>query len=184
MCEGREETRRATGEPYEGAVSQTKGRVALSMGEGNFLLVAHEHVQWPAEGLSWTGAPGQHIPRRPFTRLGASTPNLIQSALHLPDSSLHPLCLHRTVSLEFLGSNGISRCPMPMPAAPKPAAATGSKRSLLEAAAGPCHVSERPGSHSRASSASPAPLGRGAAFRLRSERLCRSRESQLSQDPI
>ena len=54
------------------------------MGEANFIIEAHEHVQWPAEGLSWTGAPGQHIPRRPFTRLGASTPNLIQSALHLP----------------------------------------------------------------------------------------------------
>ena len=79
--------------------------MALSMGEGNFLLVAHEHVQWPAEGLSWTGAPGQHIPRRPFTRLGASTPNLIQSALHLPPRGLFiaPLVLAQD---GFLGVPG------------------------------------------------------------------------------
>ena len=55
-----------------------------SMGEFNFIMEAHEHVQWPAKGLSSTGAPGQPHPRHPLTRLGASTPHLIQSALHLP----------------------------------------------------------------------------------------------------
>jgi hypothetical protein len=54
------------------------------MGELNFIIEAHEHVQWPAEGLSSTGAPGQPHPRHPLTRLGASTSHLIQSALHLP----------------------------------------------------------------------------------------------------
>ena len=27
--------------------------------EVHFIIEAHEHVQWPAEGLSSTGAPGQ-----------------------------------------------------------------------------------------------------------------------------
>ena len=55
-----------------------------SMGEANSILGGQEHMEWPAEGLSSTGAPGQPPPRRPCTRLGASTPHLIQSALHLP----------------------------------------------------------------------------------------------------
>ena len=54
------------------------------MGEVNSILGGQEHMEWPAEGLSSTGAPGQPTPRRPCTRLGASTPHLIQSALHLP----------------------------------------------------------------------------------------------------
>ena len=49
-----------------------------------------------------------------------------------------------------------------------------TKRCQQEAAAGPCGVQERIGSHGRASWAPPAPLGRGADFRLRSERLCAS----------
>ena len=55
-----------------------------SMGELNFIIEAHEHVQWPAEGLSSTGAPGQLARPRTFTHESASTPSLLQSALHLP----------------------------------------------------------------------------------------------------
>ena len=54
------------------------------MGEVNFIQDCQEHVEWPAEGLSSTGAPGQLARPRTFTRCGALTPNLIQSALHLP----------------------------------------------------------------------------------------------------
>ena len=54
------------------------------MGEVNFLLGGQTHVEWPAEGLSWTGAPGQLALRRTCTRFGALTPSLIQSALHPP----------------------------------------------------------------------------------------------------
>jgi len=46
--------------------------------------------------------------------------------------------LNRTLWVEFLGSNGLSRCPLPTPAALEPAVAAGCKRSLLVAAAGPC----------------------------------------------
>ena len=31
----------------------------LAMVEVNFVLGGQTHVEWPAEGLSWTGAPGQ-----------------------------------------------------------------------------------------------------------------------------
>ena len=31
----------------------------LAVREVNFLFGRQEHVQWPAKGLSWTGAPGQ-----------------------------------------------------------------------------------------------------------------------------
>jgi hypothetical protein len=54
------------------------------MGELNFIIEAHEHVQWPAEGLSSPGAPGQPALRLPLTHESASTPNLLQTALHLP----------------------------------------------------------------------------------------------------
>ena len=30
-----------------------------AMREVNFIMEGHEHVEWPAEGLSSTGAPGQ-----------------------------------------------------------------------------------------------------------------------------
>ena len=57
---------------------------AAWMGEANFLLAGNEHVEWPAEGLSSTGAPGQPALRLPLTHESASTPNLLQTALHLP----------------------------------------------------------------------------------------------------
>ena len=57
---------------------------ARGSGEVNFLLGRQEHVQWPAEGLSSTGAPGRLALRRSPTRCGALTPSLIQSALHPP----------------------------------------------------------------------------------------------------
>ena len=56
----------------------------LAVREVNFLFGRQEHVQWPAEGLSSTGAPGRLALRRSPTRCGALTPSLIQSALHLP----------------------------------------------------------------------------------------------------
>ena len=55
-----------------------------SMGELNFIIEAHEHVQWPAEGLSSPGAPGQPALHRTLTHCGAWPPHPIQSALHLP----------------------------------------------------------------------------------------------------
>ena len=64
------------------AVPGTSKRPAVC--EVNFLLGRQEHVQWPAEGLSWTDAPGASARPRTFTRCGALTPNLIQSALHPP----------------------------------------------------------------------------------------------------
>ena len=54
------------------------------MGEVNFIQDCQEHVEWPAEGLSSTGAPGQLARPRTFTHESASTPSLLQSALHLP----------------------------------------------------------------------------------------------------
>ena len=59
-------------------------REGTAMGEANFLFAGNEHVQGPAEGLSSAGAPGQPALRRPFTHESASTPNLLQSALHPP----------------------------------------------------------------------------------------------------
>ena len=55
-----------------------------AMREVNFIMEGHEHVEWPAEGLSSTGAPGQPALRLPLTHESASTPNLLQTALHLP----------------------------------------------------------------------------------------------------
>ena len=59
-------------------------REGKASGEVNFLLGGQEHVEWPAEGLSSTGAPGQLALHRTCTRCGALTPSLIQSALHPP----------------------------------------------------------------------------------------------------
>ena len=85
ICEGREE---GCGGPVSGggrAFRSAAGRVeVLAMGEVNFLIGGQTHVQWPAEGLSSTGAPGRLALRRSPTRCGALTPSLIQSALHPP----------------------------------------------------------------------------------------------------
>ena len=59
-------------------------REGPAMREVNFIKNGQEHVEWPAEGLSSPGAPGQPAPRRAHTRCGASPANLIQSAFHLP----------------------------------------------------------------------------------------------------
>ena len=59
-------------------------REGPASGEVNFVLSGQTHVEWPAEGLSSTGAPGQLALRRTPTRCGASTPSLLQSALHPP----------------------------------------------------------------------------------------------------
>ena len=59
-------------------------RGGTAMGEANFLFAGNEHVQGPAEGLSSAGSPGQPALHRTCTRCGASTPSLIQSALHPP----------------------------------------------------------------------------------------------------
>ena len=58
-----------------------------AMGEVNFPFGRQEHVQWPAEGLSSPGAPGQLALRRTCTRFGALTPSLIQ---RVTQSALHP----------------------------------------------------------------------------------------------
>ena len=58
------------------------------MGEANFLLSYNEHLEWPAEGLSSTGAPGQPVPHRPLTRHGATLFNLVHSALPVPSCRL------------------------------------------------------------------------------------------------
>ena len=50
------------------------------MREVNFVLDGQTHVDWPAEGLSSTGAPGQPAPRRPCTRCGALPPHRLQGA--------------------------------------------------------------------------------------------------------
>ena len=91
---------------------------------------------------------------------------------HRADSSSHPSCLRRTLSGEVLGSNHPSYCPLPVPAALKPAAAAGQECWQEEAAAGSCRAPVRVGSQGRASLAPSAPLGRGAVLRRRSERLC------------
>ena len=39
--------------------AEGEGRRPLAMGEVNLLLGRQMHVEWPAEGLSRTGAPGQ-----------------------------------------------------------------------------------------------------------------------------
>ena len=84
------------------------------------------------------------------------------------------------MSVEVLGSKLPSRCPLPVPAALKPAAATGRERWQEEAAAGPAACPVRTGPHVRAPWAPPAPLGRAADLRQRSGRLCVSPANQLS----
>ena len=57
-----------------------------AMREVNFIMNGQEHVDWPAEGLSSTSAPGQPALRRAHTRCGASPANLIQSAFLVNDA--------------------------------------------------------------------------------------------------
>ena len=85
ICEGREGC--AEGLRREGDCPRRRGSVrdeGAAMREVNFVLDGQTHVDWPAEGLSSTGAPGQPALHRTCTRCGASTPSLIQSALHPP----------------------------------------------------------------------------------------------------
>ena len=138
----------------KGFVTVRRGEGRCPWGSSTSIIEAHEHVQWPAEGLSSTGAPGQRSPapahsltRAPRRPACSRAPCTCRRADYLSHSS----CLRRTVSGEFLGSNGIYRWPLPVPAAPKPAASTGGKRSLPKAAAGSAVFLVRTGSHGRAS---------------------------------
>ena len=125
------------------------------------------HRQVRPASPPYAAHPLTRAPRRPSCSRAPCT-------RHRADSSSHSSCLRRTISVEVLGSKLPSRCSLWVPAAPKSAGATGCKRWQEEAAVGPCRAPVRTGSHRHASWAPQAPLGRVAAFRPRTCRLCGS----------